>query len=109
LNQAESISELAQEGQVMGKRIFHQVTMELDRLEQEGYFDIARAGMEVAGKVVHQIDGDDVRKMGSDLVESMQEEIPDNPSLLSLIRQMNDPKVKRGLYRSMNLLKAIGN
>ena len=108
LDQMESLSELTQEGQVMGKRIFHQVTMELDRLEREGYFDIARAGMEVADKLVHQIDGDDVRKLGSNLVESMQADIPENPSLLSLLRKLNDPQVKRGLYRSLNLLKTIG-
>jgi uncharacterized protein YjgD (DUF1641 family) len=109
LDQVESIAELAEEGQVMGKRIFHQVTMELDHLEREGYFDMVRAGIEVAEKLANQFTGDDIRKFGDDLLETMHEEIPQNPTFLSLFKQMNDPKVKRGLYRSLNVLKTIGN
>ena len=109
LDQVESFAELAGEGQVLGKQIFHQLTMELDRFEREGYFDIARAGIEVAEKLAHQFTGDDVRKMGDDLLETLHEEIPQNPSLITLFRQMNDPKVKRGLYRSLNVLKTIGS
>jgi hypothetical protein len=52
LDQVEAVAELAEEGQVMGKRIFHQVTMELDRLEREGYFEFARAGWGVAERAV---------------------------------------------------------
>jgi len=109
LDQVEAFAELAEEGQVMGKRIFHQVTMELDRLEREGYFELARAGAGVADKLVHQVNGKDVEKLGDNLIASMNADVPENPSLFALLKQMNDPKVKRGLYRSLNLLKAIGD
>ena len=109
LDQVESFAELAAEGQIMGKQIFHQLTMELDRFEREGYFDIARATIEVVEKLAQQISGDDVRKKGDELLDTLHEEIPQNPSLFSLLGQMNDPKVKRGLYRSLNVLKTIGS
>ena len=109
LDQVEAVAELAEEGQVMGKRIFHQVTMELDRLEREGYFGMARAGMGVADRLVHEFKAEDVEAAGNRMVDALTEDVPENVSFLALLRAMGDPKVRRGLYRSMNLLKAIGD
>ena len=109
LDQVEAVADLAEEGQVMGKRIFHQVTMELDRLEREGYFGFARAGWSVAERAVKEFDADDVETMGNRMIEALKEEPPEKVSLFALLRAMGDPKVRRGLYRSMNLLKVIGD
>jgi len=109
LDQLESMAELAEEGQKMGKRIFHQLTMELDRLEREGYFDFARAGWRVADRMVHEFDAQDVEALGERLVGALKTEPPENVSLLGLLREMNDPKVRRGLLRAISLLKAIGD
>ena len=109
LDQVEAMAELAEEGQVMGKRIFHQVTVELDRLEREGYFDFARAGWRVADRMVHEFDAGDVDAIGERLVTALKTEPPEKISLAALMREMNDPKVRRGLYRALNLLKAIGD
>ena len=109
LDQVEAVAELAEEGQVMGKRIFHQVTMELDRLEREGYFGFTRAGMSVADRLVHEVKAEDVEALGNRMVDVMKEEVPEKISLFDLLRAMGDPKVRRGLYRSMNLLKIIGD
>ena len=43
------------------------------------------------------------------MIDALKEETPENVSLFALLRAMGDPKVRRGLYRSMNLLKAIGD
>ena len=109
LDQVEAVAELAEEGQVMGKRIFHQITMELDRLEREGYFGFARAGWSVAERAVKEFNAEDVEVMGNRMVDAFQEDLPEKISFLSLLRVMGDPKVRRGLYRSMNLLKVIGD
>jgi len=109
LDQVEAMAELAEEGQVMGKRIFHQVTMELDRLEREGYFGMARAGMGVADRLVREIKAEDLEAAGNRMVDALMEDVPENVSFFALLRAMGDPKVRRGLYRSMNLLKAIGD
>jgi len=109
LDQVEAFAELAEEGQVMGKRIFHQVTMELDRLEREGYFGIVRAGARVADRLVHEVDGEEVEAMGNHLIDTLKEDIPEKISLIALLRAMGDQKFRRGLYRSINLLKIVGD
>jgi uncharacterized protein YjgD (DUF1641 family) len=43
------------------------------------------------------------------LVDALKEDIPEKVSLLALLRASGDPKVRRGLYRSLNLLKVIGD
>jgi len=109
LDQVEAVAELAEEGQVMGKRIFHQVTMELDRLEREGYFEFARAGAKVAERAVSEFKAGDLEAAGNRMVDAFKEETPENISLFALLRAMGNPKVRRGLYRSMKLLKVIGD
>ena len=109
LDQLESVAELAGEGQKMGKRIFHQVTMELDRLEREGYFGFARAGWKVADRLVHDHKPEDVESLGNRVADALKTEPPEKISLFTLLQMMDDPKVRRGLYRSLNLLKAIGD
>jgi Protein of unknown function (DUF1641) len=109
LDQVEAVAELAEEGQVMGKRIFHQVTMELDRLERRGYFDFARAGWSVADRAVKEFKAEEVEATGVRLLEALKEEPPENVSLFTLLHTLGDPRVRRGLYRSLNILKAIGD
>jgi len=109
LDQLEAVAELADEGQQMGKRIFHQVTMELDRLEREGYFGFARAGIKVADRLVHDHKPEDLESLGIRLADALKTAPPEKVSLLDLLRAMGDPKVRRGLYRSLALLKAIGD
>jgi hypothetical protein len=109
LDQVEAMAELAEEGQVMGKRVFHQVTMELDRLEREGYFGFARAGWSVAERAVSEFKAEDLEATGNRMIEALKEEPPENVSFFALLRAMGDPKVRRGLYRSLNLIKAIGD
>ncbi len=109
LDQLESVAELAEEGQQMGKRIFHQVTMELDRLERAGYFGFARAGAKVAERLVHDHQPADLEALGLRVADALKDETPEKVSLIALLRMMADPKVRRGLYRSLNLLKAIGD
>jgi hypothetical protein len=109
LDQFESMAELADEGQKMGKRIFHQVTMELDRLEREGYFGFARAGWKVADRLVRDFKPEDVESLGNRVVDTLKSEPPEKISLFALLREMGDPKVRRGLYRTINLLKVIGD
>ena len=109
LDQLEAVAELAEEGQQMGKRIFHQVTMELDRLEREGYFGFARAGIKVAERLVHDHKPEDLESLGIRVADTLKEETPEKVSFFALLRAMGDPKVRRGLYRSLNLLKAIGD
>jgi len=108
LDQLEAVAELADEGQKMGKRIFHQVTIELDRLEREGYFDIARAGWSVVDRLVHEFDAAEVQALGDRMITAVKTDVPEKVSLFALVRAMSDPQTRRGLARTLNLLKALG-
>ncbi len=108
LDQVESLAELAEESQVIGKRIFNQVVEELDRLEREGYFSAARAGWSVASQAVKTFPASQVEAAGCRIIEALKEEPPQRVSLFALLRALGDPKVRRGLYRSLSLLRAIG-
>jgi glutamate/tyrosine decarboxylase-like PLP-dependent enzyme len=109
LDQVEAFAELAEEGQVMGKRVFHQITMELDRLEREGYFDLIRAGSSVADRFAHRVKAEDVESFGNRMIDVIDADVPEKVSLITLLRAMSDQRVRRGLYRSMNLLKVLGD
>jgi uncharacterized protein YjgD (DUF1641 family) len=109
LDQVETVAELADEGQKMGKRIFHQVTMELDRLEREGHFDFARAGGRVADRFIHEFKARDIDALGERMIAAIKTQPPKTISLPALARKFNDPAVKRGLFRMLNLLKAVGD
>jgi hypothetical protein len=109
LDQVEAVAELAEEGQVMGKRVFHQVTMELDRLEREGYFGFARAGWSVAERAVREFEAENLEAAGKRVIAALKESPPEKITFFALLRALGDPQVRRGLYRSLNLLKAIGD
>jgi len=133
LDQVEAVADLAEEGQVMGKRIFHQVTMELDRLEREGYFGFARAGWEIMERIVAEFSEEDVHALGDNIVTilttvrnmtqpeimalannavgALQDETLEvKPvSTFGLLRELSKPETRIGMARLLNLVKALAN
>ena len=133
LDQVEAVADLAEEGQVMGKRIFHQITMELDRLEREGYFGFARAGWEIMERIVTEFSEEDVHALGDNIVTilttvrnmtqpeimalannavgALQDETLDvKPvSTFGLLRELSKPETRIGMARLLNLVKALAN
>lgn len=109
LDQVESLAELVSEGQKMGKEVFHQIVMELDRLEREGYFAFARASFQVADRLIKEFPPDVILSMGDRLAEALKTEPPPSISLFTLLRTLADPEVRRGLYRTLFILKALGS
>jgi len=133
LDQVEAVAELAEEGQMMGKRMFHQFTMELDRLEREGYFGMARAGWEIVERIVAEFSEEDARALGDNIVTILttvrnmtqpeimalannavgvlHEDTSDSKpaSTLGLLREMGKPETRVGMARLLNLVQALGN
>ena len=60
-------------------------------------------------RLVHDHKPEDLESLGIRVADALNEETPEKISLFALLRAMGDPKVRRGLYRSLNLLKAIGD
>lgn len=131
-DQLESVMELSEDMQTLGKRIFNQGVEELDRLEREGYFAFARESWQIVERVVNEFNEEDVRALADNVVTILKtvrnmtqpeimaianqsvdaiREAPardENLSTLKLIKEMGNPQVKRGMSRMLNLLKAMG-
>lgn len=132
LDRLEALHGLADEVQLMGRQVFNQSVEKLEQMEQEGYFAFARGGMYIMERVVAEFGEEDVRALGDNIVlilntiKSMTQpeimnfvrntlllaekevEKPVDTSLGSLVGQMRDPEVRRGLALTMRVLKAIG-
>lgn len=132
LNRLEMMMELYDESQVLGKQMFSQVVAELDRMERAGYFTFARGGLNILERIVTEFTEEDVRLLGENIVlilntikDMTQPEIltfvrntlliaereiekPVDSSWLSLMRQMRQPEVRRGLALTLRVLQVIG-
>ncbi len=133
LSRMESAVELFDEVQIIGNQAFHQAVLELDRMEREGYFNFARSGYKIIQRIVEEFDEDDVNALGDNIVTILttvknltqpeimdltnnalsafnEEPVPDgNVSVLRLLREMSDPKVRRGMARLMNMVKVLAD
>lgn len=133
LGRMEGAVELFDEVQVIGNQAFHQAVLELDRMEREGYFNFARSGYQVIQRIVEEFDEDDVSALGDNIVTILttvknltqpeimdltnnalsafnEEPVPDgNVSVFQLLREMSDPKVRRGMARLLNMVKVLAD
>ena len=113
VDQLEAIMGFADEAQLLGKQVFNQMVEQLDQMEHKGYFALANEGINLLDQVVEQISPEDVQALGATMVaslKSLREPLPEKaPSMLVLVREMNDPKVRIGLSRIVNVMKSLAN
>lgn len=133
LDRLESVVELADETSRIGQQVFNQAVYSLDRMEREGYFNFAQAGWRIVERIVNEFDEEDIDALGENVVTILttvrnltQPEImnmtnnalnaiQDEPvtegdvSMWALLRDLNDPKVRKGMARLMNMLKVIAD
>jgi uncharacterized protein YjgD (DUF1641 family) len=130
LDQMESFAALWQEVSPLTQAAFLTLMNRLEEAEQKGYFAFMRGGLDIADRVVTTYTEEDVRQLGENIVlildtvkemtqpevmtlmrntaESLREdEPPENVSLFSIIRQLNDPEVKRGLSKTLTILSNV--
>ncbi len=133
LDQLESLMGLSEELNRLMKPMFNTIVEELDRLEREGYFAFAREGWRIVERIVTEFSEEDVRALADNIVfilntvrnmtqpeimalanqavDAIREEPPadEKVSLFSLLREMSDPKVRKGMARLLNLLKVLAD
>jgi len=133
LDRLESVVELADETSRIGQQVFNQAVYSLDRLEREGYFTFAQGGWRIIERIVNEFSEEDIDALGENIVTILttvrnltQPEImnmtnnalnaiQDEPapagdvSMWALLRDLNDPKVRKGMARLMNMLKVIAD
>jgi len=133
LDRLEATFDLVEESQTIGKQAFHQAVITLDRMEREGYFEFARGSWQIVERIVNEFSAEDVESLGDNIVSILttvknltQPEImgmtnnalnamQSNPapekdiSLFALLRDINDPQVRKGMARLLNIVKALAD
>jgi uncharacterized protein YjgD (DUF1641 family) len=132
LDQLESVADLAQTVGPLADEAFGKAVDTLEVLEQKGYFTFARGGKRIVDNIVNSFDETDIDRLGENVVlilntvkDMTQPEImnfvrntllvaeqevgkPVDTSYGSLLRQLRDPEVRRGLALTMRILHVIG-
>jgi len=130
LDQLESFMELWQDLSPLSQDAFLTMMNYLNEMEQKGYFVFLQGGLEMMDKVVTSFGKEDIDQLGDNIVLILQtvkemtqpeimgmlsntaqvftDEEPVDISFISIIRQMNDPEVRRGLAKTLQILKSVG-
>ncbi len=133
LDQMESLMELGQDISPLTQQAFLTVMARLEEMERKGYFSFMQEGLAIIDRIVTEYSEEDVRQLGENIVlilntvkEMTQPEImrmlqdtavairddeyaEKDVSMFSILRQLNDPEVKRGLAKTLNVLKTVAD
>lgn len=132
LDQLESIADMAQEFGPVSEGAFLALMTRLDEMERNGYFAFMRGGRQIMDQIVTNFDEDDLSQLGDNIVLILQTlkemtqpevmrmlqstasvmregDIDGDVSMLSILRQLNDPAVKRGLAKTLTVLKTVSD
>ena len=132
LDQLESFSDLAKEMGPLSDEVFVSVMTRLSEMEEKGYFSFIQGGMAIMDEIVSNFTEEDVQQLGENVVLILQtvkemtqpeimtllrtsanvlreEDVPEKVSMLDIVRQMNDPDVRRGLSKTLNVLKTFSD
>jgi uncharacterized protein YjgD (DUF1641 family) len=130
LDQMESMAALWQDLGPLSQDAFLTLMQRMDEMERKGYFTFLRGGMGIVDNVVASFTEEDVQQLGENIVLILQtvkemtqpevmtmmrntasvmreEEPPVDVSMFSILRQLNDPAVKRGLSKTLSVLRTV--
>ena len=132
VDQIDTMTDLVEVSGPIVKESMDKITAVLGELEHKGYFAFTRSGMRMMDNVVTSFTEKDVDRLGENIVlilntvkDMTQPEImnfvrntllvaekevekPVNISYLALIRQLQDPAVRRGLALTLRVLHVVG-
>lgn len=130
LDQLEGMMELVHDATPIGRRAFISLMEKLEEFDRKGYFEFAQESFGVLDEIVDSFTKEDVRALGENIglilqtVKEMtqpeimglvsrtastvrEQELPENITLRSLIKQMRDPAVKRGMAKVLMTLRTV--
>ena len=112
LDQLESLMDLAQTIGPLSDSVFEKATDVLQAADQRGYFALATGGAKAVDKVAASLAPEDLDRLADNLVVVLagfkELDQPADAGLRSLLKQMRDPEVQRGLAAFLRVLRAIG-
>ncbi|MDR9450216.1 MAG: hypothetical protein RI637_03260 [Acidimicrobiia bacterium] len=130
LDQLEGMMELVHDATPIGRRAFISLMEKLEEFDRKGYFEFVQESFGVLDEIVDSFTKEDVRALGENIglilqtVKEMtqpeimglvrrtastvrEQELPENITLRSLIKQMRDPAVKRGMAKVLMTLRTV--
>jgi uncharacterized protein YjgD (DUF1641 family) len=132
LDQLESAMDLMETIGPLADSAFGRTVDALETMERKGYFAFARGGIQIADNIVTSFTEDDVKHLGDNivlilnvikdmtqpqimtfirntlLIAGSEAEKPVDTSLMALMKQINDPAVRRGLALTMRVFSVVG-
>ncbi|HEY3289187.1 MAG TPA: DUF1641 domain-containing protein [Anaerolineae bacterium] len=132
LDQIDGLRDLLEVVSPMVKDIYNKAESVMDEADHKGYFTFAKGGMKIMDNIVTSFSEDDIRQLGDNVVlilrtvkQMTQPELmtflnqtvidaksevdaPVDISIRSLLGQMRDPNVRRGLGLTMRMLGTVG-
>lgn len=131
LDQLESTTELLGDATMLSREAFLTAMSRLAEMEQKGYFRFLQGGLEIIDQIVTHFDEEDVRQLGQNIVLILQTvkqmtqpeimtmlrdtahvvkaEEPADTSLFGIVKQLNDPSVRKGLAKTLQVLKSVAH
>lgn len=132
LDRMEGAMGMADEVSLLGRQVFNTTVETLDEMERKGYFAFARGAYYIAERVVSEFGEEDVIALGDNIVTILttvrnmtqpevlafannaigaiqDEPISENMSTWALLRELSDPKVRKGMARMLNMVKVIAD
>ena len=104
MDRFEAIMGIADEVELLGKQVFSSAVEALDRLEQGGVFS-------QSGELLQTFTQEGTLSELNGMLKAFHETPADTsrtPSLVSLVREANQPETKRGLSRMLKVIQALG-
>ena len=112
LDQLESLMDLAQTVGPLSTSIFDKVTDQLELAEQRGYFALAKGGARAVDRVAASLTPEDMDRFADNLAVILtafkEWDQPAAPGMRSLLKQVRDPEVQRGLAATLRVLRVVG-
>lgn len=132
LDQIDGVNDLFETIGTISKGIYNSAENALVNAERKGYFVAAKGGMQIIDNIVTSFSADEIKQLGENIVlilrtikdmtqpEVMQflrntvaivEEESEKPidiSYRSILGQMRDPQVRRGLAQALRVLSSLG-
>lgn len=132
-DQMESLRDFLNDAAPLTRESAIDLMNKLDEFDRKGYFQFLNELTNVADNIVTSFSMDDVKKLGDNVVtilntiknltqpdmlqavnnavsvyKNLDIKVDEKVSLLSLMRQLNEPEVKKGLYFGVQFLKRLG-
>ncbi len=132
VEQLENARDFLQDFTPISHELFNDLMMRMNEFDRKGYFEFMKELSTIVDKIVTSFSVDDVRNLGDNIVtilntvknvtqpdmlqsvnnalgvyQKMDIEVQDDISLVSLLRELNTPEMKKGLVFAIRLLKSL--